>query len=149
MHGTLPSSVEKDLPHFVMFFVAPIQFNFDEKSGEPILLTKDLFRCSVWKTVKAMFFLAAALGVVVHYQYEVFERKEVHSFWDLLYWRNVMNNYAMACKFFLSGSITTYHIGVLLRSRANLQIWSHLPKKCLMKIPQLRYAQGLMQVLAW
>ena len=99
MHGTLPSSVEKDLPHFVMFFVAPIQFNFDVKTGDPIPLSKEVFRRNVWKTTLSMFMVASAFGIMTHYRFELFQKKEIRTLWDLFYWKNVLNNYAMACKY--------------------------------------------------
>lgn len=81
-----------------MFFVSPVQFIFDDKKGEVIRASKQDVASSVWKAVKALAMLSVLLGLVIHFDFEVFPRKEIKTFWDLFYWRNLCNNYVMACK---------------------------------------------------
>lgn len=91
--------MEHDLKTFVLFFVSPVQFEFSSKSGKVVPASLQVIITSIWKTVKALIMLSVLLGVMVHCDFELFQRKEVQSFWDLFYWGNLCNNYAMACKY--------------------------------------------------
>ena len=122
IHGTLPPYVEKDLKTFILFYVAPIQFNFDSKTGQVLDSTKEHLVRSVTKTFTSATKVAVLLGLMSHYSYELFPRKQVYKFVDLFYWGNLMNNYAMACKCVVFGTVvpknwqqnlTTNHLPVL------------------------------------
>jgi len=97
IHATLPSFVEKDLPSLVMFFVSPVQFEFDAKSGQVIKSTSESFRVTLWKTIQLTIVLTLVLNTMIFHDFELFQRREVNTFLDLFYWRNLCNNYAMAC----------------------------------------------------
>ena len=98
-HATLPFYVERDLQSFVLFFVSPVQFEFDPKSGTLLRASRQEILTSIWKATKAMTILSIMLGITIHYNFEMFEKREVTSFLDLFYWKNLCNNYVMACKF--------------------------------------------------
>ena len=98
MHGTLPTSVEKDLQSLVLFFVSPVQFQYDKKTGQIIPSTKEQFREKLTKSLQLVGIYTIVLNLMDHHNYDLFGRREVKSFWDLLNWRNIRNNYFMACK---------------------------------------------------
>ena len=110
MHATLPTSVEKDLQSLVLFFVSPVQFQYDKKSGQIIPSTKEQFRERLAKSLQLVGIYTIVLNLMAHHDYDLFGRREVKSFWDLFYWRNICNNYFMACKF------ESKHICILLPS---------------------------------
>jgi hypothetical protein len=98
MHGTLPPFVERDLLSFVLYYVSPLQFQFDSKTGKVVQCTTADFIRNSTGTLMSMIWLSLCLGLMIHVDFELFQRRPVIMFWDLFYWRNILNNYAMACK---------------------------------------------------
>lgn len=82
----------------VLFYVSPVQFVFSPKTGEVIRQTKEGFRQNLFKLLQLTCIFTVMLNLLIHYDYELLPRREVKTFFDLFYWRNVLNNYAMACK---------------------------------------------------
>jgi hypothetical protein len=98
MHDTLPPYVERDLLTFVLFYVWPLQFKFDSKTGKVVPCSTQDFIKNTISTVMSMIMLSIILGIMIHVDFELFTRRPVTKFGDLFYWGNLLNNYALACK---------------------------------------------------
>lgn len=98
IHGTTPSFAKSNVGTYVLFCVAPIQFNFDWKTGNAKLASSGDKLNKIGKFVDSMVVLSMLLSVLVPRSYNLFPRKEIVSFSDLFYWGNICNNYVLACK---------------------------------------------------
>ena len=96
IHGTNEQFVERDLQNYVLFYLAPLQFNFDPKTGEVMSSSSKLLRIKGTKLLHLMLILPIVLGILQQYDYEIFPRQEIKTFVDFFYWANILNNYAMA-----------------------------------------------------
>lgn len=87
LHGTVPSFGQKSLSSFVLFCVAPIQFNFDWKTGEtkPALHRDKLHK--IIKFLESMCAMSILLSFLMPYSYRLFPQS---------FWGNMCNNYVMA-----------------------------------------------------
>ncbi|CAB9527527.1 Probable long-chain-alcohol O-fatty-acyltransferase [Seminavis robusta] len=100
IHGTMPPYVERSWKNFVLFFVAPVQFKFDPKTGDVLPSSSEDFRSVLFKTAKGMALLCVLLGLLIHHSYELFPSPEAKTLFDLFRWSHLLshllNNYAMA-----------------------------------------------------
>jgi hypothetical protein len=96
IYGTVPAFANESLGNFVLYYIAPIQFEFDAKTKKPVLATRsDLARkaiqCNVLFLQTMVFF-----SVLAPYNYRIFPTRTIHSPLDLFYWGNLCNNYILA-----------------------------------------------------
>ena len=96
MHGTLPAFAEESLGKFVLYYSATLQFNFDEKTGKPIILTRQEIRSRLKEFCMVFVETSLCYSVLLPCHFRLFPRKQIQSLADLYYWGNIANNYIMA-----------------------------------------------------
>jgi hypothetical protein len=140
MHGTLPPYVERDILSFVLFYVSPLQFYFDSKTGKVVRCTTQHFITNSTGTLMSMIWLSFCLGLMIHVDFELFPRRPVTMFWDLFYWRNILNNYVMACKWKSVSWNSAKSKSSVLTARVLLHLFSRLRPTG--KMPRGWYSHG-------
>lgn len=98
INGTTPAFATLNLRNFVLYFLAPIQFNFDPTTQEVIATTKAELRHKSWKVLSLFLQCVLVFSVLIPISYLPFPEKHTGNLTDLLYWGHLMNNYVAGCK---------------------------------------------------
>jgi hypothetical protein len=109
MYGTLPSFATKSYNTFLWYFAATVEFNVHAETQELIPTTyKEIRQKSLCLVI--LFIQSAALfTILVPFDYNIFPRREIATFFDMFYWGNLFNTYLMGAL-----TKTTFEFGLSL-----------------------------------
>ena len=100
IHDTLPSYTKKDARLFILYFGAPVLFQYDCDKKKIVKTSKQKIFYKWLKFIEGSIRISIYLSVLIPCSYRPFPTKETVHIWDYSYWGNLLNNYVLSCKFF-------------------------------------------------
>lgn len=99
MYGTSPRFAEESLGLYIFYHAFPIPLNFDSKTGKLVRATSHELRTKLYQLGLTFAVTVLLFNILEETNYAPFPvKRPANSFFDLFYWGNILNNYAVACK---------------------------------------------------
>ena len=96
LHGTSRSYVEAGFSQFLAYYVSPVTFVFDRKTGKVQRATNVEILSKLKKLIPGLVETTLLLNLLLSSDHYYFPTRTRESFVDFWYWGNVMNNLSLA-----------------------------------------------------
>ena len=96
MHGMTPSFAKDSMGMFAIYYSSTLQVKFDPKTNRPEAFTWDVFESKLYGFVLGFVQTSLLFSILLPLDYNIAPQRPIQSLWDLYYWGNIVNAFAMA-----------------------------------------------------